>query len=197
MRFLSINASGWVILCGLVLLTTNSHAETVDDLAARLMPDLSKLQAGTQERTRSFKTRGISTIEPDKAGQPVTSGVVPKPIAFERDSAVLTPEGMKQLDELAAAAGKVKKLVTRSVPNAVTRFSIAGHASKEGDAAHNRELSERRARAVEAYFERYFDFKASEFTEVVGYGADRPLPGSDGFSPENRRVEIQTIVTRQ
>ena len=67
-------------------------------------------------------------------------------------------------------------------------LTIVGHASTDGDADHNQNLSEARSRAVR-------DFLAMQGVSSVrmqsyGMGESEPLAGIPGESPLNRRVEI-------
>lgn len=67
-------------------------------------------------------------------------------------------------------------------------MTIVGHASTDGSADLNQNLSERRARAVRDFLA--MQGVASARMENFGRGEDEPLAGIDGESPLNRRVEI-------
>jgi outer membrane protein OmpA-like peptidoglycan-associated protein len=161
---------------------------SVEDIEKALMPDI----PAKTERARSFVTRGISSVGPDaETPKPVTSAVYRESIKFRKDSAELTEEGMKQIDKIAVALGRVK---TRSMAQGVSiAVRLGGHASREGESEHNRRLSERRAQAVKEYLQRYFKFTEAEFAEVRGFGADAPLSGASPYDEANRRVEFQTV----
>ena len=71
------------------------------------------------------------------------------------------------------------------------RFRIEGHTDSVGTRASNLALSQRRAQSVA-------DFLVAmgvgrERLEVIGYGPDRPLPGTRGSAGENRRVEAVRV----
>jgi outer membrane protein OmpA-like peptidoglycan-associated protein len=72
----------------------------------------------------------------------------------------------------------------------IRRIRIEGHASADGNDAHNLELSTRRAQAVRAYLVEHG--VAAEILEAEGIGENRPIADND--SPEgrerNRRVEL-------
>lgn len=123
----------------------------------------------------------IEEEEPEEEAPIVLRGV-----NFELDSAVLTVNAERHLDEVAA------KL--RANENA--EVLIEGHTDSIGEAAYNLDLSQRRAESVKAYLTRR-GIDASRL-QARGYGETRPVApntrpdGSD--DPEgraqNRRVEL-------
>lgn len=104
-------------------------------------------------------------------------------ITFERDSAVLGPDAGRQLDELWTALGD-PQLRTRSM-------EISGHTDASGDAEYNRQLSERRARAVLEYLAAKGPPVDASLLSVVGHGESRLLEGLVPEDPAHRRVEIR------
>lgn len=72
----------------------------------------------------------------------------------------------------------------------IRRIRIEGHASADGNDAHNLDLSTRRAKAVRAYLVEHG--VAADLLEAEGVGENRPIADND--SPEgrerNRRVEL-------
>ena len=112
----------------------------------------------------------------DKLGSLVTTGQ----IVFEFASAELGRASLATLDKLAEAA--------KTCPD--MRIEVGGHASIEGSAESNQQLSVRRAQSVVAYL-----VKAGvESTQLqpVGYGATRPIaPNDTGENmAKNRRIEF-------
>jgi len=108
---------------------------------------------------------------------------------FDFDSAVLQPEGQRQVQLLA-------KQWLESGAKGRT-LSITGYTDHFGSAAHNQRLSQQRARAVAAEFEAH-GVHAGQ-VEVKGLGATKPLrvcPGKTATASvvaclaPNRRVEI-------
>lgn len=65
---------------------------------------------------------------------------------------------------------------------------VGGHTDATGPAAGNQRLSERRAQAAA----NYLVSKGVDSAQVsaVGYGEDRPIPGTNGVDPANRRLEF-------
>jgi OOP family OmpA-OmpF porin len=101
-------------------------------------------------------------------------------IYFDWDSARLTPEGLRIIDQAAAEA--------RSSSSA--RIVIVGHADRSGPESYNLRLSLRRADAVRAALAQRG--VATERTSVTALGESEPaVPTADGVrEPRNRRVVV-------
>ena len=104
-------------------------------------------------------------------------------IQFEFDSSVLKTNSYSVLDHIAREMRK----------DATAKFIIDGHASIEGTAAYNMELSMDRANAVKLYLVNS-GINGSNLS-VKGYGATKPIASNDTESgrAQNRRVEIRHI----
>lgn len=102
---------------------------------------------------------------------------------FPTGSAALTPAAQAQ----ARAFGEALKMPQL----ANMRFRIEGHTDAVGNRAGNVALSRRRAQSV-ADFLVAMGVPRSRI-EVQGYGPDRPLPGTNRTSPQNRRVEAVRV----
>ncbi len=101
-------------------------------------------------------------------------------VLFRSDESVLLPEARVRLDQVADALMETKERT----------LVVEGYTDSKGSAAHNQELSQRRAEAVRNYLTgRGYPL---DQTSAVGYGKDRPI--ADNKSAEgranNRRVEI-------
>ena len=101
-------------------------------------------------------------------------------VNFDLDSDVLRTESYAVLDKVVAIAKEKPEWV----------FEVAGHTDSSGSAAHNRDLSQRRAGSVV----RYLTGAGVEPSRLVakGYGADNPLMSNDTAAgmAQNRRVEL-------
>jgi outer membrane protein OmpA-like peptidoglycan-associated protein len=102
-------------------------------------------------------------------------------VTFEYNSAQLTQQAQRQLDELAKA---LEYPAFKAVP-----FTIGGHTDARGSAEYNQRLSERRANSVRDYLERRHDFP-DERVDTAGYGKSRLLPTLPPTDASQRRVEI-------
>ncbi|KQT57501.1 MULTISPECIES: OmpA family protein [unclassified Aureimonas] len=104
-------------------------------------------------------------------------------VAFDLDSATLTPASRESLKAFAATLAD-ERLATAS-------FVVEGHSDARGGAAYNQSLSERRAKAVR-------DFLlecgvAPDKLGVAGLGESDPRV-SDPLDPANRRVEMRIRI---
>jgi outer membrane protein OmpA-like peptidoglycan-associated protein len=105
-------------------------------------------------------------------------------LLFTTDSAVLRPEAVEQVAKLGDILAKYSE----------DRIRIQGHTDSTGSAAHNEELSLRRAQAVrEVLLSRGVK---QEQMLVEGIGERRPLAdnGSAAGRAQNRRVELHIDV---
>ncbi|MBM3619390.1 MAG: OmpA family protein [Alphaproteobacteria bacterium] len=106
------------------------------------------------------------------------------PILFEFDSDRLTPSASKLLDDLADVLKR----------NASDRFVIEGHTDAVGADEYNKELSERRARAVVDYLATRHSIDRARL-ESVGLGRSKLVVPNQPADPRNRRVQILNVGT--
>ncbi len=101
-------------------------------------------------------------------------------VLFESDRAELRPGARRELDRLVDALSSRPGL----------DLAIEGHTDSTGTAAHNRDLSERRAASVRDYLTGRG--VSRDRTTSVGLGQDLPVASNDtaGGRQQNRRVEI-------
>jgi OOP family OmpA-OmpF porin len=102
-------------------------------------------------------------------------------IQFDFDRATIKPASFDLMNEIASVIAKNPQL---------KRIRIEGHASSEGNAGHNKTLSDDRARAVMKYLDDH-GIAPGELA-AVGYGSERPIADNtteDGRE-KNRRVEL-------
>lgn len=106
-------------------------------------------------------------------------------IAFESNSAVLTPKGRAVIDKVAPA-------IKRSPEAAI---EIGGHTDSYGDPDYNLQLSRTRAESVRQYL---IDHGVTNRLTAVGYGASRPLSPdrTRAASKKNRRIEFRVKEER-
>ena len=136
------------------------------------------LQARPEAKTRGLRLQA----RPDSQTE---ARAISLQIAFALNSSALLPEAQAQLRELAQALG--------SNALAGQRYELAGHTDASGAAEANRRLSLARAGAVRDYLTAAG--VAAEQLGIAGYGADRPLTGTDPYAAANRRVEVRVKET--
>jgi outer membrane protein OmpA-like peptidoglycan-associated protein len=103
------------------------------------------------------------------------------PIRFAFDSTEVLPESRPYLDSV----GQMLRLPQAQGKHVL----IVGHTDATGGEDYNQALSERRAAAVRDYLASRFGIPA-DLLEVEGVGKREPLPGSDPYAAQNRRVEF-------
>lgn len=148
-------------------------AYSADELVAILTPAPGR-QSGR---------RGLKPGAGPAPGAP-GSGVVPDlRVAFDFNSARITPGGRAQLDELGRAM-RHGQLRSR-------RFVVSGHTDAVGEATFNERLSWLRAEAVVGYLQERFRIEALRL-EPAGFGERALLDPSAPTAGVNRRVEVRT-----
>ncbi len=106
-------------------------------------------------------------------------------IQFEFDKAVIKDESSSLLHQIAD--------VMRNNPQ-LTKISVEGFASSEGDPQHNKDLSNARAASVMDYLVKKEHIDAGRLTSK-GWGADKPIASNDTEEgrEKNRRVEFLVV----
>ncbi len=161
------------------------------DVAAKAQ---AKFDCWVEESEEGWKEAEIAACRGDfyallaqLAGAPPPPPPAPAPVAqrefiiyFDWDSARITPEGLRIVDQVAADARN----------NVSTRIVLVGHADLSGPASYNLRLSLRRADAVRAALAQRG--VATERTSVTALGDTEPaVPTARGVrEPRNRRVVI-------
>ena len=109
-------------------------------------------------------------------------------VNFKVNSAVLSPDAKAKLDAIAQASTSLKGYF----------IEITGFASAEGSTAHNKSLSQRRARAVIDYMIETHNIPLRRIGQSYGYGELQAI--ADNTTREgreqNRRVEVKLLVSR-
>jgi outer membrane protein OmpA-like peptidoglycan-associated protein len=107
-------------------------------------------------------------------------------VYFKVNSAKLTPEAQKDLDDLAQKAASEKGYV----------MEVAGFADKTGTVTHNQALSDERAEAVVRYLEEQGNVPLRRILTPAGLGISHEA--GDNSTREgrkmNRRVEVNVLV---
>ncbi len=110
-----------------------------------------------------------------------------KYIYFDFNSAVLTKESSKPLDDVAAILMKYNKL----------NFVVEGHTDSVGTPAYNLNLSKRRAESVKQYF--VSKGVPAPRISSIGYGKAKPIDTNqtEQGRAKNRRVAIKAIKPKK
>lgn len=109
-------------------------------------------------------------------------------VTFRTNSAVLSPEAKRQLDDLAMKTQGARAFM----------IEVAGHTDSTGSDAKNFRLSRQRADAVVQYLAVQHKIPLRRFVTPMGYGKTEAV--ADNTSAEgrqqNRRVEVKMIINR-
>lgn len=119
----------------------------------------------------------------DNQGCTLLSTIALEGVNFDTDSAVLHGDASAILDDAVAILKRYPAL----------KVEVAGHTDNSGPAAYNQQLSERRAKAVMAYF--VGNGVAAEQLTAKGYGESQPVAdnGTAEGRAQNRRVELRVL----
>jgi outer membrane protein OmpA-like peptidoglycan-associated protein len=123
----------------------------------------------------------IAEAAPDFSKTIMSGRYVTRGILFDVDSDRIRPE----------SAATIKMIANGMQANAGARFLIEGHTDSSGNAAHNMDLSKRRAEAVKSVLVSQFGIDAAGLT-TAGLGSTKPVASNDTPQgrAENRRVEF-------
>ena len=109
-------------------------------------------------------------------------------VNFRVNSAVLSPDAKAKLDAIAQASTSLRGYF----------LEITGFASAEGSTAHNKALSQRRAKAVIDYMIETHNIPLRRIGQSFGFGELQAI--ADNTTREgreqNRRVEVKLLVSR-
>ncbi|HEX7318124.1 MAG TPA: OmpA family protein [Pyrinomonadaceae bacterium] len=151
----------------------------IDELSA--VADEARREAAAAQETANLANERISSLD-DYDVQDETI------VNFALNSAVLSAESRRQLDELASKVNTSRAFV----------IEVAGHADATGSAARNFQLSQRRADAVVQYLAVNHRIPMRRFITPMGYGKTAAV--ADNTTREgraqNRRVEVKVLINR-
>lgn len=109
-------------------------------------------------------------------------------VTFRVNSAVLSPEAKRQLDDFAAKVANAKAYT----------IEVSGHTDSTGSEAKNFRLSRERAEAVVQYLAVNHKIPLRRFVTPMGYGKTEAVAdnGTANGRAQNRRVEVKMLLNR-
>lgn len=109
-------------------------------------------------------------------------------VTFRINSAVLSPEAKRQLDEFA----------TKVSPSRAYMIEVAGHTDSTGGETKNFRLSQQRAESVVQYLAVAHKIPLRRFVTPVGFGKTEAVADNSTASgrQQNRRVEVKMMLNR-
>jgi outer membrane protein OmpA-like peptidoglycan-associated protein len=147
-------------------------------------------QVDLVNRLRSAKTRQITVEERQEITEVVEENDLPAidlEVFFNFDSAEITPEALPILQKLGAALSDEK--LKGSV------FLVAGHTDVKGSDAYNLSLSDQRAKSVAGFLVENFHIDPKQLV-AVGFGEEKLKNSENPLGPENRRVQVVNIASK-
>lgn len=166
-----------------------------DDVAERLAhkPQVTESSSGFRSRSakkevsREYTARGARVVTFDDESK-IESNLVEIPLMFERNSTEL--KGEQSLTNLSILAKSLKEF-----GDGEARFEIEGHASAEGEAQHNDELSKKRAEAIVAALRR-LEVPDSVILKPKGYGSRFAAHAASADEP-SREADRRVLIVRE
>jgi outer membrane protein OmpA-like peptidoglycan-associated protein len=160
--------------------TTKTYEEALDDMRDVVAnPTAPPLKVEQRAYKRAIEARALAPVfvasrgfRGHKSGlaspnfRNFTAEAVPVPVRFEYDSADLTPDGSKAVEDMYA-------YFKDSAP---TRITIIGHTDPRGSDSYNKDLSQRRANAVKEYL---IKLGYAGAIDVLGKGKSEPFAPDD------------------
>ena len=163
--------------------TTDTRVGPVEENQERMAGQMDELYAVAAEARSEVRVANerISALDDFDVKENVS-------VNFRVNSAVISPEAKRQLDELAQRAMAAKGYM----------IEVAGHTDSTGSEAKNFRLSRARADAVVQYLAVTHKIPLRRFVTPMGYGMTEAV--ADNTSPtgraQNRRVEVKIILNR-
>ena len=151
----------------------------IDELGA--VADEARREAAAAQETANLANERISSLDDYDVMEETV-------VNFALNSAVLSAESRRQLDELAAKTNGARAFV----------IEVSGHADATGSAARNFQLSQRRAEAVVQYLAVNHRIPMRRFITPMGYGKTAAVAENTTAAgrAQNRRVEVKMLVSR-
>lgn len=164
-------------------ITTDTRVGPVEENQERLsgqMDELATIAAEARNEVRVANER-ISSLDDYDVQEAAT-------VTFRVNSAVLLPEGKRQLDTLAQKALSAKGYM----------IEVRGHADSSGNDARNFALSQQRAESVIQYLAVIHKIPVRRFITPMGYGETESVADNKTQSgrAQNRRVEVKVLLNR-
>ena len=161
------------------------NPELADKLAGQLNTAITpSASVGKASAKTDAEETASNTIAPETIAQSPAIGnlQIRGKVEFNTDSAQLTEEGKRTLDQIAEQLKEFNK--------DTVAVRIIGHTSRAGDAAANQTLSQARASAVAQQLQ---GMGVALAMQPEGRGFSEPLTDIDPFDPRNQRTEIQLV----
>jgi len=164
-------------------ITSDTRVTPVEENQRKIAGQMDELYAVAQEARQQVAAvnERVSALDEYDTQQSVA-------VTFSVNSAVLSPESRRQLDDFAA-----KALATSGY-----MIEVSGHTDSTGGEAKNMRLSRDRAEAVVEYLTVNHKIPARRFITPMGYGKAEAVADNSTAAgrAQNRRVEAKLLINR-
>lgn len=164
-------------------ITSDTRVTPVEENQARIAGQMDELYAVAAEARNEATAANERINNLDEVDVQETAAVT-----FRVNSAVLSPETKRQLDEFAAKAVNAKAYT----------IEVAGHTDSTGSEAKNFRLSQQRAEAVVQYLAVIHKIPLRRFVTPMGFGKTEAVADNTTVAgrAQNRRVEVKLQLNR-
>jgi len=163
--------------------TSDTRVTPVEENQKRIAGQMDELYAVAQEARQQVAAvnERVSSLDDYDVQETVA-------VNFKVNSAVLSPEAKRQLDDFATKALAAKGFM----------IEISGHTDSTGGEAKNLRLSRERAESVIEYLTINHKIPARRFITPMGYGKTEAVADNSTAAgrAQNRRVEAKILVNR-
>ena len=164
-------------------ITSDTRVAPVEEATQKMAGQMDELYAVAQEARQQVTqvNERVSSLDDFDVNETAT-------VIFKVNSAVLTPEAKRQLDDFAGKALAAKGFM----------IEVSGHTDSTGGEAKNMRLSRERAEAVVEYLAVNHKIPARRFITPLGYGKTEAVADNSTASgrAQNRRVEVKILSNR-
>lgn len=175
-----------------VLLGTDVRADFLNDAKNALNSDAGKaLTNAAVEGTKKVAGKSVTGKLEAEINKRLLAEAAKNQCVFKTDSDVLEPGCDAKAKKLASQILEAKKQLQGAGIGGF-KFEVSGHTDTRGDAAHNKELSEKRAAAIVKQL--IAQGVAASDVISVGLGSSKPLVKPDNTpakQAKNRRYELR------
>jgi outer membrane protein OmpA-like peptidoglycan-associated protein len=164
-------------------ITSDSRVTPVEENQARMAGQMDELYAVAAEARNEATAANERINNLDEVDVQETTAVT-----FRVNSAVLSPEAKRQLDDFASKATNARAYT----------IEVAGHTDSTGSEAKNFRLSRERADAVVQYLAVNHKIPLRRFVTPMGYGKTEAVADNTTVAgrAQNRRVEVKMLLNR-
>ncbi|HKO96731.1 MAG TPA: OmpA family protein [Pyrinomonadaceae bacterium] len=164
-------------------ITSDTRVTPVEENQQRMAGQMDELYAVAAEARKEVSEvkETVAALDDYDVGQTVA-------VNFRVNSAVLSPEARRQLDEFAATASTSRAFM----------IEVAGHTDSTGGETKNFRLSRARAEAVVQYLAVNHKIPLRRFITPMGFGKTEAVAENTTASgrAQNRRVEVKMLINR-